>query len=158
MLSLADDRWPTLKAGYRVPMDVRPLLQQLESGGDRQASWRQLWDELHHQGDVGEASFAAVPHLVRIYQELRVVDWNAYAMVATIELARGKGGNPDVPAWLREGYERALEALARRGLADLPRAQDQETVRSILSVLAVRAVSTSVRQLESAFTVATVRC
>lgn len=137
MLSLADDRWPTLKAGYRVPFDVRPLLKQLESGGDREATWLQLWNELHHQGDVGEASFAAVPHLVRIHQQLGVVDWNTYAMVATIELARGKAGNPDVPAWLRPGYESALVALAAHGLGELGRAQGQEAVRSILSILAL---------------------
>lgn len=137
MLSLADERWPTLKAGYRVPIDVRPLLQQLESGADRPASWRTLWDELHHQGDVGEASFAAVPHLVRIHQKLGAVDWNTYAMVATIELARSKGSNPDIPTWLRQGYGEAFEALARLGLGELGRAQDQQTVRSILSILAL---------------------
>jgi hypothetical protein len=28
-----------------------------------EADWNILWDDLHHQGDVGEASYAVVPYL-----------------------------------------------------------------------------------------------
>ena len=31
MLSLEDERWATLSAGYRIPVDLRPLLRQLEA-------------------------------------------------------------------------------------------------------------------------------
>jgi hypothetical protein len=92
---------------------------------------------LHHQGDVDEASFAAVPHLVRIHRNRRVVEWNTYAMVATIELARGKGGNPDAPAWLKAAYDEAVHELARLGLAELPLADGADVVRCILGVLAL---------------------
>lgn len=65
------------------------------------------------------------------------MDWNAYALAATIELARGKGGNPDVPAWARDAYEEALLDLGRLGLSELPRASNPETVRAMLGLLAV---------------------
>lgn len=68
MLDLDDDRWKTLTAGYRIPVDLRPLLARLESGRDRAAVWHDLWDTLHHQGDVGVGSFVAVPHIVRILE------------------------------------------------------------------------------------------
>ena len=63
-------------------------------------------------------------------------DWNTYALAATIELARGKDGNPDVPDWSRGAYDEALRDLAQVGVEELPHA-DQETVRSILGILAI---------------------
>ena len=60
------------------------------------------WQNLEGQGDVGVASYAAVPHLVRLYRQRGAVDWNTYAIVAVIELARDTGKNPEVPNWLKE--------------------------------------------------------
>jgi len=137
MLSLDDERWSSLNGGYRVPFDPRPLLRKLEAGEDVQAVWDGLWQGLHHHGDVGEASYAAVPHLVRIHQQRGVVDWNTYAIVATIELARGIGTNPEVPAWLDEGYQEAIHQLAETGLRELPHAEGKEAIRSILGILAI---------------------
>jgi len=138
MLSFADDRWLDLKGGYRMQFDPRPLLLQLESGQDVAAAWHQLWEQLHHQGDVGEASYAAVPHLVRIYRQSGVVDWNTFGIVALIELRRGQGNNPEVPKWLEEGYFAAIRELAATGVAQLSKASEPEDIRGILSVLAIQ--------------------
>jgi hypothetical protein len=137
LLSFDDNRWIDLKGGYRIPFDPRQLLQKLESGTDIKGCWQNLWQELYHQGDVGEASYAAVPHIVRIYQNLGKIDWNAYAIVTSIELARNVGNNPDVPLWLRQGYEDAMKKLAMIGLGELPHANDKETIRSMLATLAI---------------------
>jgi hypothetical protein len=137
LLSLDDTRWTELKGGYRIPFDPRQLFQRLESGIDIQGCWQELWQELYHQGDVGEASYAAVPHLVRIYQNRGEIDWNAYAIVTSIELARNVGKNPDVPLWLRQGYEDSINRLAMTGLGELPHANDKETIRSILAIIAI---------------------
>lgn len=137
MLSFDDKRWEDLKAGYRIPVDLRPLLRDLEAGADPESTWEQIWQELYHQGDVGEGSFVAVPHLVRIHRVRGVVDWNTYGITAAVELVRGVHGNPDVPKWARESYDDALRELGRLGLEQLPRAQEKETVRSILALLAI---------------------
>jgi len=137
MLSLDDKRWSDLKGGYRMQFDPRPLLSVLETEKDTKDAWHELWENVHHQGDVGEASYAAVPHLVRIYRLRGVVDWNTYAMVAVIELARGQGQNPPVPEWLEEGYNRAIQELAEIGTRDIVKAKDPEDVRAILSILAL---------------------
>ena len=100
MLTLDDSRWGDLTGGYRMKCDPRPPLAKLENGRDTEGTRHALWDDLHNQGDVGEASYAAVPHLVRIYRNHGLPDWNTYAIVAVIELARNKGSNPDVPKWL----------------------------------------------------------
>jgi hypothetical protein len=137
MLSLDDNRWNDLTGGYRMKCDPRPLLAQLESEQTRETAWHELWEELHHQGDVGEASYASVPHLVRIHQTSGIIDWNTYAMVAIIELARGKGNNPEVPTWLEEDYHRAIRELAEIAVAEVWRSDERDTVRAILSVIAI---------------------
>jgi hypothetical protein len=137
MLDWDDSRWANLDGGYRMRFDPRPLLTKLEAGENSAATWDSLWDELHHQGDVGEASFAAVPHIVRIYRNSGKIEWSAYAMVAIIELARNAGGNPDVPEWMKDDYFGAIRRLAETGTEQVLHAKDPDTIRAILSVLAI---------------------
>jgi hypothetical protein len=137
MLSLDDNRWNNLAGGYRMKCDPRPLLADLESEQNRESAWHELWEELHHQGDVGEASYASVPHLVRIHRKSGIVDRNTYAIVAIIELARGKGNNPEVPKWLEEDYLRAIRDLAEIGGGEIWRTEEPEAIRAILSVIAI---------------------
>ena len=115
MLSFDDERWKHLTGGYKTPFDPRPSLRKLESQQDTATAWKDLWEELHHQGDVGDASYAAVPELVRIHRIVGTADWNLYAMVAIIELARTESGNPKVPDWLREDYFRSIQELGQMG-------------------------------------------
>lgn len=138
MLSLDDQRWRELEGGYRTPFDPRPLLSSLARGEDTRSTWDALWEGLHHQGDVGEASYAAVPHLVRIYRERGQIDWNTFAIVATIELARPEEGNPSLPAWLAEDYLGAIRDLGEIGIRQLSQTADHDVIRSILAVIAIR--------------------
>ena len=87
MLSFEDKRWQNLEGGYREKFDPRPQLSKLLANNDTKVAWHELWEGLHHQGDIGEASYAAVPELVRIYRERRELDWNTYAIVGVVELA-----------------------------------------------------------------------
>ena len=119
MLSFEDDRWESLAAGYRIPVDLRPLLLRLEQTEEQSEIWPEVWEELYHQGDVGEGSYVAVPHLLRIHRAGGVADWNVYALAATIELARGTPRNPRVPEWAKEAYEQAVRELAILGLEEL---------------------------------------
>ena len=82
MLSLDDNRWSDLTGGYKTQFDPRPLLLELETTPDSATAWHELWEELHHQGDVGSASYAAIPQLVRIHRKRGVGEWNTYAIVA----------------------------------------------------------------------------
>jgi hypothetical protein len=134
MLPFDDTRWTELKGGYKVPFDVSPVLARLECGED---VWDELWQELHHQGDVGEASYAAVPHLVRIAGRLPSRDWNIYALVSTIEVERHRRSNPPVPNWLAESYRTAWDDLLELALYDLRRVQDRPTIQSILGSIAL---------------------
>lgn len=134
MLEFTDPRWTELISGYRLPFDPRPALTALEAGSAD--AWTTLWEELHHQDDVDTASYAAVPHIVRIYQASGVPDWNPYALVGTIELAR-KHGNPAIPVWLEPGYTEALRSLASTGLDELRNSHDLEFVQCALGLVAL---------------------
>ena len=134
-MDVCDDRRSNLEGGYRVPYDPRGALLKLMNG-ETGSAWEELWTELHHQGDIGLASFAALPELVRIHEIRGVADWNTYALAATIEDARANPKNPKLPDWLRAGYERAWVDLERLALAELPSAKDDNLVHSLIAVLA----------------------
>lgn len=120
-----------------MKFDPRPWLALLETGRDNAAVWGTLWEYLHHQGDVGEASYATVPHLVAIYKGLKIFDCNVYDLVACIELCRGEGTNPPLPVWLKDEYHRAIQELGSYGLEQFPRVMQSDDIRSVLSVLAL---------------------
>jgi hypothetical protein len=131
-----ESRWANLLGGYRVLYDPRPALAKLE-GGDHDGAFAELWNELHHQGDVDTASYAAVPELVRVYKRKAVPDWNVYALAGTIELQRGLGDNPELPSWLEPSYREALSQLAQFALEDIARTEDPDVARSALAIIAL---------------------
>ena len=136
-LDWADARWGKLLGGYRILYDPRKALRLLETGGNVASAWDELWNELHHQGDIGEASFAAVPHLVRIHERRGVPDWNTYALAAVIELARDRADNPHPSPDLLHFYEPAWVRLTEIGLQELHSAKEPTLVESIMGVLAI---------------------
>jgi hypothetical protein len=142
--------WIGLCGGYRVPYDPRAALRRLEAG-DIEA-WEELWNELYHQGDVGEASYAAVPHIVRIHEARSRSDWNTYALVAMIEEARLDGRNPELPAYLKSAYDTAWARLVKTGIAQLGEAEEPTLVCSIIGVIAFSKKQHTLGRLAVAFT------
>ena len=137
VMNLDDPGWALLQGGYRAPYDPRKALRALEHGEDVKAAWEELWNELHHQGDVGEASYAAVPHLVRIHAARRFTDWNVYALIATIEDARQAPRNPGLPLFWADAYGAAWQGLVALGLETLAAADNPNMISSILAVVAI---------------------
>ncbi|MCP3931039.1 MAG: hypothetical protein GY705_18300 [Bacteroidetes bacterium] len=86
-----------LVSGYGTKYDPFPVLDRLES--DHELAFDELWENLYHQGDVGSASYAAVPILVQKGE---------LSLVAAIEVARHKEHNPEIPSELVAGYNQAL--------------------------------------------------
>src|SRR4051812_28448605 len=95
--------WSRLTDASGEPYDPRPALNAVVNG-DAAEGYDELWERLHHQGDLGTAAYAAVPELVRIVQGARLPDWRAYALIATIEERRNAEGSPPLPQWLSEPY------------------------------------------------------
>src|SRR6188508_1592820 len=124
MLPLHDAHWAGLEGGYRLPYDPRPALARLRAG-DHEA-WEELWTELHHQGDVGAASYAAVPHLVDIHRQHDLAEWQTYALMGAIELCRKSDRNPGLPDWLKDIYEAAWRGIVPTACRDLGRSDQDE--------------------------------
>ena len=84
--------------GYGIPYDPKPALKKLSSSHDEAIS--ELWENLYHQGDIGIASFEAVPTLVQAGE---------LSLVAAIEVARNTETNPKLPSGLEKEYKLALK-------------------------------------------------
>jgi hypothetical protein len=135
-----DERWSQLLGGYRIPYDPRSALRALETetGADLAQTWSDLWENLHHQGDVGEASYAALPAIANLVIGRGVTDWNPFALAAVIEEARYENArNPPLPSWLERDYANAWTKLFEAALKLLPRATDASEISSLLAVLAL---------------------
>lgn len=117
MIPLDAEDWLHLKHAYGSASDVPGLLEQLaENPGpksDYQAEpWFSLWSCLCHQGDVYTASYAAVPHIVRICSiSDGPVDFSFFQLPACIEIARATGRGPALPSELSGAYRGALHQL-----------------------------------------------
>ena len=128
--------WTEMLGGYGAPYDPRPAIERLHQDPLDRGAWDELWNELHHQGDVGEASYAALPLLVDACAA-GPRDWNLYALVATIEVERHRAANPRLPQWLAAAYAEALRRAKGLALIDLADTADRLTTRSAMAVVAL---------------------
>lgn len=139
-LSLDDPRWTQLEGGYRkVSYDASNALKQLETANskeDMQTIYTELWDNLHHQGDVGIASYYAVPHMVRIANEKNVIDQNILGLVSLIEIQRHKN-NPILPKALYPAYSTALAELPAMVKSVLTDDWDFDMTSAALTAIAI---------------------
>nr|WP_294950221.1 hypothetical protein [uncultured Mucilaginibacter sp.] len=139
-LGLDDPRWAELEGGYRgVTDDVSKALKRLEvanTANETQEIYQGLWDELHHQGDVGIASYYAVPHMVRIAKMTGFIDWNVLGLVSLIEIQRHKN-NPVIPPALYPNYQNALSELSGLAISVLSENWDLSTTTVALAAIAI---------------------
>jgi len=131
-----EPNWTHMQGGYGVPYDPRPAIERLRQDPLDRGAWDELWNELHHQGDVGEASYAALPLLVDACAS-GPRDWNLYALVATIEVERHRAANPPLPQWLAAAYAEALRRVKGLALIDLADTADRLISRSAMAVVAL---------------------
>lgn len=129
--------WSGLTDVYGRSWDPQGVLDRLGSSISDPAAWEELWGHLYHQGGVGEIAYAVVPELVRVYQLSAALEWNSYALVATVDLARDADGNPPIPDGIAAEYSRAISALADLGRRQIESTTTLTEVRSILAILAL---------------------
>jgi len=137
MLKLDDPRWAELVGGKGVSYDPRPAFERLKLDTDPDKVWQELWENLQHDGAVGEASYAAVPHLVEIVVARPERPWSFFLLAGTIELERESEDNPELPEWLEESYASAWETLFELARDELAGAADPLTLRCLLATIAI---------------------
>jgi hypothetical protein len=117
MISLDSDEWLRLRHAYGAASDIPALIRQVRADpspkvGYTDEPWFSLWSALCHQGDAYEASYAAVPHLVRIAIDASgPIDRGFFSLPACIEVARAKGRGPQVSPDLQADYSDALRRM-----------------------------------------------
>ncbi len=111
-----------LISGYGTAYNPWPVLERL--GSDKQAALEELWENLYHQGDIGSASYAAVPKLVALGE---------LSLVAAIEIARLSEHNPPIPKELESSYWDALHAALNSNPSDEEQFQGYYAIHASLN-------------------------
>ena len=132
MLELDSPRWAKLRHAYGGASDIPAMLLLLEavthapptlSQKNRDAGsepWFSLWSALCHQGDVYTASYAALPHIVRIGRGAQQDHWQFFLLAGGIQngylASQGMAGamvqrGHEMPADLSDDYAAGLRAL-----------------------------------------------
>lgn len=131
--------WATLQGGYKIPYNASKPLKKLRDAirqdefGD---IFKELWENLHHQGDVGTASYLAVPQLVSICIDKKSLDWNFIGLCVLIENCRLKKHNPEIPGEYQDHYFDSLTQFERYLLLNFKSITDQTALRLTLALFA----------------------
>lgn len=142
MIELDDPRWETLSHAYGSAGDVPELLRQLAGATGPKITydsepWFTLWSSLCHQGDVYDASYAALPHIVEIARNAAgPLDFSFFQLPAAIEIARHSGKGPPIPTDLANAYHDALSRLTDCVAVHSNEDWDESTLLSAVSALA----------------------
>ena len=115
MLDLNCEKWKCLKGGYRINYDASILLKELENTQDENRIKKimdELWENLHHQGDVGLASYFAIPHLIRIGIKNQIKGYDIPGIVAVVETQR-HANNPKLPDEYLEEYKKEIKEITQ---------------------------------------------
>jgi len=138
LLPLDDPHWAQYRDGYnRAVVDVLPFIRKLQTGVLSEKDWNILWDDLHHQGDIGEASYAVVPYLAEYAQTASTIAWHAFGFPAVIELERTEHENPPVPEEIQRSYEHAITELPRIALRRGVEVWDEQCFEPVMACLAL---------------------
>ena len=138
-MDLQDPIWATLKGGYKIPYNASKPLRKLQNAGSRdemQVIFDELWENLHHQGDVGIASYLAVPQLINICVDKKSLDWNFIGLCTLIENSRLDIRNPELPEEYDELYFGSLTQFEKYLLLNFKNISDRTALRLTLALLA----------------------
>ncbi|MES2876940.1 MAG: hypothetical protein V4713_00870 [Pseudomonadota bacterium] len=139
MLTLESNHWSELHHAYGAATDIPALLSQLSTlpgaQGDSEP-WFSLWSALAHQGNVFDASFAAVPHVVHVAATNPLgADAVYFQFPAWVEICRRKQ-EIEVPGELAGAYLDALAKLPSLVAAASAREWDADFLQCALSAIA----------------------
>ena len=137
LLPLDDPQYEKYYGGYKTPYNVAPKLKELSEKGASSEFWDEIWQELYHQDDVGEASYAAIPYLVEYQSSVNDLDEDLVNFVVSVELASHEPTNPSIPQELEFEYAKAIRKLPYVGMEKLRRGCSKEAVMLIAAATAV---------------------
>ncbi|MBC7948679.1 MAG: hypothetical protein H7Y42_12400 [Chitinophagaceae bacterium] len=138
-MDLDSPSWRSLYGGNKIPYNASLPLKKLRDAvkpEEVSVILDALKENLHHNGDVGTASYAAIPQLVAICITKRSFDSRYIGLCLLIELCRIEKHNPEVPEDLQGSYFDSLSQLERYLLLNFKNITDQTSLRLTLALLA----------------------
>ena len=148
MLELHAPEWSKLTGGYRLPYDASPLLRNLHASSKCPPEiWEEIWNELHHQGDVGSASYAVMPWLLKIYQEKDWIDFQLPGYAFAVEQPRLNPANPKVPDWLAAEYDAAIIGILTYCLSKKSECNEPSFQKAVVLLAAAFIGATEIAEL-----------
>jgi hypothetical protein len=132
MLAFSSARWRQLDQAHGSARDIPGLLAHapVERRPSHRADtiWFALWASLYNRGATYSASYAAVPHLVRIAR-LPAFKYRSdpLLLIASIELARLEQRGPAIPEDLIADYRQAIAEARELAEATVEHAWDEES-------------------------------
>ncbi|MCD2424929.1 hypothetical protein LQ567_19250 [Niabella pedocola] len=133
--------WSRLNGGYKIPYNAAMPLNLLQKATDERSAelvFDELWDNLHHQGDVGEASYYALPCLVQTGMEQQWLHWKFIGLCLVIDHCRRAPHNPPLPLELEPDYIGALQQLEKYLLSHFQYITDPVAFRLTLAFFATQ--------------------
>lgn len=142
MLSLDHPQWRNLRHAYGSAGDIPAMLKALENYPPyldwKSEPYFSLNSALCHQGDIYDASFAAVPHFVRILSRDPInAPWALFSIPGAIEQCRLKGSALQIPAELSDSYFSALSELPQIIATAAKAPWDELRCRTLIATIAV---------------------
>lgn len=138
-MDLDNEIWGKLSGGYKIHYNASVPLKQLWLTDDSKLIeniFLDLWDNLHHQGDVGFASYLALPQLVNLCINKKSFDWNYIGLCLIIEQCRETEGNPSLPKDFEYEYFDSLEKLEQYLLFNFKKINNPTSIRLTLALFA----------------------
>ena len=140
LLPLDDSRWSEYRDAYRrAPCDAVEWIRELQDKGTSDEYWKKIWNELHHQGDVGEASYAIVPYFVEYQSNQKYVDEQLFHFAVVVDLAQSEDHNPPIPKELEFSYAVSMRRLPVLGAERLRRGDSTAAVMGVVASIALEA-------------------
>lgn len=143
MLPLDSPEWGRLRHAYHEASDIPDMLRQLEANPRPKKQyndepWFSLWSSLCHQDDVYPASYATVPHLVRIMLSVEgPIAFDFFQLPACIEIARVDYGGPAIAPKLEKPYFEALSRLPECAYRHAGYPWSESMTESVVTAIAV---------------------
>ncbi len=137
-----------MDGGYRRPYDASEIIRSLQvSVQPKQDFWDEVWNNLYHQHDVGVASYAVMPWLLKIYKEKNWVDYQLPNYAFAVEQARLMGHNPTLPnLWAKE-YQESIEGINDYCLRKRLECNDANFKKAVVLLTATLVGATGIAEL-----------
>jgi hypothetical protein len=150
VVPLASSEWSKLSHAYGSAANIPALLLGLESFPSSLGNaepWFTLWSSLYHQGDIFSASFAAVPHVVRVLSSAPTrATFDYFLFPASVEVARTTQ-HLEIPAFLAASYIESLARLPALAAAAVSVGSDSELSQAALAAFAAGVGQTHLARL-----------